>query len=250
MGDTVPTPGFRLTYPYCTKSWGGGSATTISSHAYFFMNRMKIRQFINAVGWATPRNICYLVYGRFTTKDYRKINGLLHKMARTKRLPPLKKLPCYLMTVFASHLSKKKNIGSFKFLHDSRLRDCLARFFYDRNYAGIDQLRLDNNADSICGDMYFELDNGNEDRKQLAEKIRSHYSGKGKFQVIFWMTTDYYSHWKTKESIKKLEENRLNLLFEVVQKELRHKPNRVLAASYHQYLEDGKVYSYKEYSSK
>jgi len=171
-------------------------------------------------------------------------------MSRTKRVPPLKKLPCYLMTVFASHLSKKKNIGSFKFLHDSRLRDCLARYFYDRNYVDIDRLRLDKNADAVCGEMYFELDNGNEDRKQLAEKIRNHYSGKGKFQVIFWMNTEYYTHWKTKKTIEKLEENRLNLLFDVLKGTLRHKPNRVLAGSYHKYLEDGQVCNYKEYESK
>lgn len=210
---------------------------------------MTIRQFINAVEWVTPRNICYLVYGDFDTKKYRKVNALLHKMARTKRVPPLKKLPCYLMSVFATHLSKKKNIGSFKFLHDSRLRDCLARYFYDRQYQDIEQLKLDNKADAVFGSIFFEFDNGNEDRKQLREKIREYYSGKGKFQVLFWMATDYYTHWKTKENIEKLEENRLNLLFDVVQESLSHKPNRVLAASYHQYLKNGQIHNYKDFKT-
>ena len=210
------------------------------------MKRMLIRQFIQCVDWVTPKNICFLVYGRFTTNDYRKINGLLHKMARTKRIPPLKKLPCYLLTVFARHDTSKRNIGSFKFLHDSRLRDCLARYLYDRQYEGLTDLRLGKYADAVCEDVFFELDNGNEDRKQLYEKIKYNYSGKGKFRAVFWMTTDYYTHWKTKENIKKLEENRLKLLFEVVQKTTRHKPNRILAASYHQYLEDGKLYNLKD----
>ena len=155
-----------------------------------------------------------------------------------------------MLTVFARHNTKKKNIGSFKFLHDSRHRDCLAKYLYDRQYEGLEQLRLDYNADAVCGDVYFELDNGNEDRKQLIEKINSHYSGKGKFQVIFWMTTEYFTHWKTKENIEKLEENRLNLLFEVVQKELPHKPNRILGGTYHKYLEDGQVFNYKDFTLK
>ncbi|RJR18189.1 MAG: hypothetical protein C4581_06635 [Nitrospiraceae bacterium] len=174
---------------------------------------------------------------------------MLHKMSRTSKVPPLKKLPCNFMTVFADYHSKKKNIGAFKFLHDSRLRDCLARYFHDRKYAGIESLRLDNKADAVCGDMYFELDNGNEDRKQLTEKIRNHYSEKGKFQVIFFMTTDYYTHWKTMENIKTLEENRLRLLFDIAGDILKHIPNRLLAASYHTYLEDGQVYNYKDYNA-
>jgi len=166
-------------------------------------------------------------------------------MARTKRVPPLKKLPCYLMTVFATHHSKKKNIGSFKFLHDSRLRDCLARYLYDRNYQDIEKLRLDNEADAILGNTYFEFDNGTEDRKQLTEKINEYYSGKGQFQVIFWMSTDYYTHWKTKDNIMKLEENRVNLLFNVVRESLPYKPGRVLGTSYHKYLDDGQVVNCK-----
>ena len=153
------------------------------------------------------------------------------------------------MTVFASYLSKKKNIGSFKFLHDSRLRDCLARYFYDNKYEGIDKLKLDINADAIHEDIYFELDNGNEDRKQLTDKIQSNYSGKGKFQVVFWMTTDYYSHWKTKENMVALENNRLALLFSVVKEVLPFKPNRVIGASYHQFLDDGQLLNYKEFNS-
>ena len=164
-------------------------------------------------------------------------------------MPPLKKLPCYSMTVFASHLSKKKNIGSFKFLHDSRLRDCLARYFYDKKYEGIDKLKLDNIADAVYEHIYFELDNGNEDRKQLAEKIQQNYSSKGKFQVICWMTTDYYSHWKTMENIKKLENNRLNLFFDIVKETIPQKPNRILGASYHNFLEDGQLINYKEFNS-
>ena len=175
---------------------------------------------------------------------------MLHKMSKTSKVPALKKLPCNFMTVFASHLTKKKKIGSFKFLHDSRLRDCLGRYFYDRKYADIERLRLDKNADAVCGDMYFELDNGNEDRKQLTDKIRRYYSGQGKLQVIFFVTTEYFSHWKSRGNIIKLEENRLKLLFEVASKILKHKPNRLLAASYHKYLEDGQVCNYKEFTGK
>jgi len=105
---------------------------------------------------------------------------------------------------------------------------------------------LDNNADAVCGNIYFEMDNGNESREQLLEKIKSNYAGKGEFQVIFWMSTDFATHWKTKENIKKLDHNRLRLLFDVVKEAVPYKPNRLLGASYEQFLEDGKIYNYKK----
>jgi hypothetical protein len=37
----------------------------------------------------------------------------------------------------------------------------------------------------------------------------------------------------------------LNMLFDIIKKVLKDKPNRVLAAGYHQYLKDGKLYNYK-----
>ena len=82
-------------------------------------------------------------------------------------------------------------------------------------------------------------------RGQLKEKIKAHYIGKGAFRVVFFTGTAEYAHWKNTATIKCLEKNRLNLLFEVTRRVLKDKPNRALGACYHEYLEDGKLYNHK-----
>ena len=96
------------------------------------------------------------------------------------------------------------------------------------------------------GNLYFEFDSGHMGRKQLQEKIRTHYVGKGAFRVLFWMGTAEYAHWKHTERIKFLEEKRLRMLFSIVSHVVREKPNRILGAPYHEYLEKGELHSFKE----
>jgi hypothetical protein len=67
----------------------------------------------------------------------------------------------------------------------------------------------------------------------------------GAYRVIFWMGTAEYAHWKNMEKVKSLEQNRLNMLFDIIKNVLKDKPNRILGASYHQYLENGKLYNRK-----
>lgn len=56
---------------------------------------------------------------------------------------------------------------------------------------------------------------GHMGRGQLKDKIKAHYIGKGAYRVVFWTGTAEYAHWKNLATIKCLERNRLNLLFEV-----------------------------------
>jgi hypothetical protein len=46
-------------------------------------------------------------------------------------------------------------------------------------------------------------------------------------------------------TIKCLERNRLAILFGIIKKVLKDKPNRALGACYHEYLQDGKIYNHK-----
>jgi hypothetical protein len=78
---------------------------------------------------------------------------------------------------------------------------------------------------------------------QLIDKIKAHYIGKGAYRVLFWMGTAEYAHWKNMERIKSLEQNRLNVLFDVVRAVMKEKPNRILGAGYHDYLENGRFYN-------
>jgi hypothetical protein len=113
----------------------------------------------------------------------------------------------------------------------------------------MDFLFLKTYADAMllltAGNLYFEFDSGHMGRGQLKDKIKARYIGKGAFRVVFFMGTAEYAHWKNLATIKCLEKNRLTLLFEVARRVLKDKPNRLLGACYHEYLEDGKVYNHK-----
>lgn len=47
------------------------------------------------------------------------------------------------------------------------------------------------------------------------------------------------------EDIKRLEKNRLEMLFGILKGKMKEKPNRILGAGYSQYLEDGKLTNMK-----
>lgn len=174
----------------------------------------------------------------------------LNSMCQTKRKElRLKKLHHDFYTCYALADSPKTAISRQHAEHDIRLRDSLGKYFHLCGEGLMEYLSVRTFADAKLIlptlNLYFEFDSGHMGRKQIMEKLRDHYTGQGAFRVIFWMGTAEYAHWKDMERIKNLEQNRLNMLFEIIKKVLKDKPNRILGASYHQYLENGKLYSVK-----
>jgi hypothetical protein len=210
------------------------------------LNRNLIRQFISTVEWATASNICYLLAGRSDSHGYAIVATELNRMCRTKRRDiRLKKLHHDFYTCYALANSTRAAVNRQHVEHDIRLRDCLGKYFHACGAGLLEFLTIKTFADAMLtlntGDLYFEFDSGHMGRKQLKEKITSHYIGKGAYRVLFWMGTAEYAHWKHTERIKSLEQNRLTVLFDVVRHLMKEKPNRILGAGYHEYLENGKV---------
>jgi hypothetical protein len=206
-----------------------------------YISRISIRKFIDAVEWATARNIIILANGGYTTAGAAVIRNELEKMTRTKRVLPLKKLHNQGgHAVYGSPCTKRKDVGSHHFLHDSHLRDCLAKYLHDRGLSGIEQLSvrwIKENPDAHLGNIYFEFDNGHMNDDQLTEKIKRNYIGHGAFQVIFFMRHRYDD--------MEGEKRRLDKLFEIVRSTLPKKPNRILGATYSGFLKKGEVYNLK-----
>jgi hypothetical protein len=214
------------------------------------LSRSTIREYILQADWATASNICYLLTGRCEKRHYSIVAAELNSMCKTKRKEiRLRKLHHEFYTCYAMATNPKTSISRQHAEHDIRLRDCLGKYFHLCGEGLMKYLSMRTFADAkltlATQDLYFEFDSGHMGRKQLIEKIRDHYTGRGAFRVIFWMGTAEYAHWKNVERIKFLEQNRLNVLFEIIKKILKDKPNRILGASYHQYLENGKLYSVK-----
>ena len=204
-----------------------------------YLSRSVIRQFVAAVEWVTPRNIVVLCTGRYQPSDTANIivRSELSKLTRTKRVPPLKRLPCASGAVYADYYSRKKNIGTFKFDHDSKLRDCLAKYLKDRNYEGISDISLEPPSDATLGKIRFEFDNGHMSPAQLEDKLVRHYSKPGNYQVVFIMGSRYLTE---KEEIR-----RLLMILEIISRLFPRKPNKILAATYKQFIENGKVLNFK-----
>lgn len=163
----------------------------------------------------------------------------LAEMAAAKRLPPLKRLlgPRH---IYATPESAKKDKGEHNIDHDLKLRDVVAKYLYVTGYREIEKVsvqRIPWNPDAHIGSLYFELDNGHEDDAQLAEKLQR-YSGAGAFRVIFVMAHRYGD--------ASLEVARLKKLLTLGNALLGQKPNRVLAATYHQYLTNGRLMNLKQ----
>lgn len=192
--------------------------------------RAIIRRFLRGVEWASPRNVSILIHGHAGEANWAATE--LAEMAATKRVPPIKRLisPRHL---YATPESAKKDKGEFNIEHDLKLRDVLARFLCGTGYREIDRVSVRRNpwnADAHIGNLYFELDNGHENDAQLTEKLRR-YAIPGTFQVIFIMAHRYGQ--------KELENCRLEKLFEIGNKIVGHKPNRILGATHHGFLDSG-----------
>jgi len=196
--------------------------------------RAIIRKFLAGVEWAGPRSVSILIHGH--AGEYNWADTELAEMTATKRQPPIKRLISQ-HRIFATPETRKKDKGEYLLEHDLKLRDVLARHLYATGYRGIDQVsvrHIPGNPDGHIGSLYFELDNGHEDDRQLTEKLLR-FSGAGAFQVIFVVAHRY--------GIKDLEEKRLEKILNLGNKVLGHKPNRILSATYHGFLENGHLYN-------
>ncbi|HOW53622.1 MAG TPA: hypothetical protein PLR60_03120 [Syntrophorhabdaceae bacterium] len=214
------------------------------------LSRHVIRQYISKVEWATASNVCFLLSGKRKRRDYAVVAAELNSMCRTKRREiRLKKLHHEFYTCYALATNPRSTLNHRQVEHDIKLRNCLGKYFHYCGYELIEYLSIKTHADAVlglsAGDLYFEFDSGHMGRGQLKDKIKAHYICKGAYRVVFWTGTAEYAHWKNLATIKCLEKNRLNLLFEVARRVLKDKPNRLLGACYHEYLEDGKIYNHK-----
>lgn len=211
------------------------------------MSRYLIRQFLLKTEWVTAGNICYLLAGKREKKVYLPIATELNRMCRTKRREiRLKKLPHEFYTCYSLATNSRSTVNRQHVEHDIRLRNCLGKYFHTCGHGLIEYLSVRTFADAVLilntGNLYFEFCSGHMGKKQLEEKIRRHYTGKGIFRVIFWMSTAEYAHWKDKNKIRYLEEKRLQMLFEITGVVLPDKPNRILGATYTGYLKDSQLF--------
>lgn len=211
----------------------------------FMLNRKLIRAFINSVNWATARNIDILLNGKVTNSQTLRVE--LGDMVNDIKNPDLK-LKCLHNSigraVYAMHRYHKNYVAEGNhFIHDCRLRDCLAKYVHNHGNGYLALMHLKPPADATTErldntNLYFEMDNGYQNADALADKIRTHYSKDGAYQVIFFMAD--------REGKPHLEKARLDKLFEIVIKTLPKKKGRVLGACYSQYLLDGKLYNWKD----
>jgi hypothetical protein len=221
------------------------------SSIHMILSRNLIREFISKVEWATASNVCYLLTGKREPKTYGMVAAELNRMCKTKRKEiRLKKLLHDFYTCYGLADNSRSTVNHQHVEHDIKLRNCLGKYLNTCGFGLMEFLSLKTYADAVLtlntGNLYFEFDSGHMGRKQLAEKMRTHYAGKGTFRVIFWMGTAEYAHWKNEARIKTLEQKRLRMLFEIVKAELGNKPNRVLGATYHGFLKDKRVFTCKE----
>ncbi len=206
-------------------------------------NRQSIRGFITSVEWATASNIYHLFGGRIPLRD---ISSDLIKMTRCKNSDLKLRLLEEEVQVYAMASGKRKTVHHQHFRHDVRLRDCLAQYIFKNGWKILSTLAVNGFADAQQGQsMFFEMDNGTMAEDQLKDKIKKYYLRDGAYQVIFWMYPKEYVYHRDVERIKALEQKRLEMLFDIVKKVLKTKPNRILANGYHDYLKDGKLYNYR-----
>jgi hypothetical protein len=208
-------------------------------------DRHFVRQFLDRTEWATVPTIALLLFGSKRKEYVRIANSVMTAMSRTKRTDALKRLPFPHTVIYAHPRTKKKRLGTALFDHDNKIRECIARWLFDHGAGEVERLHFHPPADATIGNVFFELDNGHMTDRQLREKIERHYAGPGRFQVVFFMASPNKAHWRTRERIEADELRRLAKILTIAREVLPHKPHRILAASYEQFLEEGKLYSFK-----
>jgi hypothetical protein len=205
-------------------------------------DRHLVRQFLEQAGWVTVPTVAIFIFGNKDKGSVRIANALLTSMSKAKKRA-IKRLPCSHAVVYAPATTKLKRVGTALFDHDNKTRECVAKWVHTR---GLNlEFSFRPPADATVGNFHFEMDNGHMNEKQLREKIFKNYKEPGAYQVVFFMASPYKSHWRTIDKIKADEHRRLQKLFLIAESMLPHKPNRILAASYEQFLADGKLYNFK-----
>jgi hypothetical protein len=201
-----------------------------------------IRQFVEKADWVTVNVISLLMYG---DKNHEHVKAVNARMTDSWRRGGFKRLPCPSNVVYAHLHTRRKRIGTALFDHDNKMRECAAKFIHDKGYDLIHDLHFHPPSDAAIGSTFFEMDNGHMTEKALREKIHRNYMKDGKYQAVFFMASPYKSTRSTAEKLKTDEQRRLKKLYSLVAELTPKKPNRIIAASYEQFLEDGKVYNFK-----
>lgn len=208
-------------------------------------DRFLVRSFLDKTDWAAVPTIALLLFGNRGRIAHKDANKELSQMSHLKRPGSLKRLPCSHAVVYANPSTKRKRIGNGLFDHDNKTREVVAKMCNPYGIRAVDSVSMAPPSDARIGNIFIEFDNGHMTDHQLEEKILKNYSKAGMFQVAFIMASPYKAHWRTKEKTKADEIRRLNKLFAVSSRILPHKPNRIIGASYEQFLEDGKFYNCK-----
>ena len=125
-----------------------------------------------------------------------------------------------------------KTLPTFLFNHNVAVRNIIGKFLHGN---GMQEVSFERPADAAIRQYRFELDNGHMSEKQLEEKLVKNYS-RLPVQLIFIMRHRECPH---------LEAERLNKVFRISAKVFPHQPNKVLAACYTSYLENGIVFNRK-----
>ena len=203
-----------------------------------------IRQFLERVEWATVPAIALLIFGVKNKESMIQANAILTRMNKSVQ-NPIKRLDCAQAVVYAHGGNPKNRIGTVYFNHDSKLRECLARYVFDNGEDAIGKISMKPPFDASIGTLRFEFDNGNMTSKQLKEKILKHFTKKDGEQAIFFMASPNKAVSRHMDRVITDEKRRIEKLFSLVRELLPFKPNKVMATSYEEYLRDGKLYNFK-----
>ena len=193
--------------------------------------RNLIRWFIKEVRWATPRNVAYFMAGRCDSHLSRAYASELSEMRkvkdRTLRLGRIRNQDGHY-----AYTMSAKTLPTSLFNHDVCVRNIIGKFLHDR---GMQEVSFERPADASISQYRFELDNGHMNERQLEEKLVKNYA-RQIVQIIFI---------KRHRECPRLEAERLKKVFQISHKVFPHQPNKVLAACYTSYLENGIVFNRK-----
>ena len=190
-----------------------------------------IRWFIQEVRWATPRNVAYFMEGRCDSARSRVYSSELSEMQKVKD----RTLRLYRIRNQDSHYAytmSAKTLPTSLFNHDVCVRNVIGKFLHDR---GMQEVSFERPADASISQYRFELDNGHMSERQLEEKLVKNYA-RQIVQIIFIMRH---------RECPQLETERVKKVFQISSKVFPHQPNKVLAACYTSYLENGTVFNRK-----
>lgn len=210
------------------------------------MTLHQLRDFLEITEWATGNVGAYFLYGECNVLRQKMALNLMKGTTKTKdKELRLKTLPAPKKT-YAHRSSRKNRLGDFLFDHNEKLRCVLGKICHEYPEL-IGYLNLNPPHDAQINILYFELDNGNMNERQLREKIEKYlekYKGKRGI-IVFIMATPYKKGNRPIEKIREDEKRRYEKLFYILRELIPDHPNRVLVAPYTKFLEDLKLSNHK-----